>query len=418
MVSGIGLITPLGINLESSWENLIHGKSGIKKIPDTWPNTADLPSKVAGYIPNIDEDPVHGFNARLYVEGRDIKTMDRFIVLSIAAAKQAIDDAGIKFDTEAQQLETGVLFGAGIGGLICIENNVRILAEKGARRVSPFFIPASLINLAAGHISIRYGIRGPNLSVVTACSSGANAIGEAARIIMCGDANTMVCGGIEAAICPLGVAGFASARALSTKYNDAPESASRPWDKGRDGFVIGEGGAIVILEEYEVAKRRGAKIYGELIGYGLSGDAYHMTAPDPTGNGGRRAILMALKKARINPDQVDYINAHATSTQLGDIVEYKAVKEVFASNANFVMSSTKSATGHMLGGAGSAEAVFSLLAMRDGIVPPTLNLYEPEEEISGVNLVPLKAIEKKVDVSLSNSFGFGGTNASLVFRKV
>lgn len=419
VVSGIGLITPLGVTTELSWKNLIAGKTGIKQIPDCWPYVSDLTSKVAGYIPNIDEDHNNGFDIGMYVDGKDIKTMDRFIAFAIAATKQAMEDSGIIIETEEDQLRSGIVFGAGIGGLTCIENNASILRDKGARRVSPFFIPASLINLAAGHVSIRYKLRGPNLSVVTACASGAHAIGEAARLISYGEADIMVCGGVEAAICPLGIAGFASARALSTRYNNFPEKASRPWDKGRDGFVIGEGGAMLVLEEYTLAKKRGAKIYGELVGYGLTGDAYHITAPHPDGDGGYRAMLMALKKAGVCPEQVDYINAHGTSTQMGDIIEYRAVKKVFAERSDhIVMSSTKSATGHMLGGAGSAEAAFCLLAMRDSMIPPTLNLDDPDDEITGVNLVPHQSIEQKVNVSISNSFGFGGTNASLIFKKI
>ncbi len=418
VVTGVGMVTPLGANMEWTWKNLVAGKSGIRKIPEDLPYSTDLASKVIGYIPNIHEDPESGFDQNMYVNARDAKTMDRFIVLSIAAAKQAMEDSGFLTDTEDKQLSSGVLFGAGIGGLVCIENNAKILAEKGVRRVSPFFIPASLINLAAGHISINHKLRGPNLAVVTACASGSHAIGEAARIITCGDADMMLCGGVEAALCPLGIAGFTAARALSTRFNDTPEKASRPWDKRRDGFVMSEGGGMVVLEEYEQAKKRGARIYGELIGYGISGDAYHITAPEPYGNGAIRAMVMALRKANINPEQVDYINAHGTSTPPGDIVEYRAVKNVFTNHTDIIMSSTKSATGHMLGGAGSAEAIFCLLAMRDGIVPPTLNLEDPEDEISGINLVPNNALEKKINIVLSNSFGFGGTNTSLVFKKV
>ncbi len=417
VVTGVGLVTPVGPNASLSWTNIINSKSGIKAIPETLFPVDDLMCKIAAYIPTVDEDAILGFNPGDYIEGREIKTMDRFIHLAIGAAVQAVDDSGWDYKESSNPDRCGVLMGSGIGGLMCIENNANILAEKGARRISPFFIPASLINLASGHLSIRYNLKGPNYSVVSACASSANAIGEAGRIIAYDEADVMICGGSEAAICRLGIAGFAAARTLATKYNDSPEKASRPWDKERDGFVMGEGAGVVILEEFEHAKRRNAKIYGELVGYGLTGDAYHITAPDPQGDGGYRAMLAALNKAKVRPEQVDYINAHGTSTPLGDMIEYSAIKKLFQYNEKLAISSTKSAIGHLLGGAGSVEAIFSLLAMRDNIVPPTLNLDNPENDCD-MNLVPHFAIQKVVNLALSNSFGFGGTNASLLFRKI
>ena len=328
----------------------------------------------------------------------------------------AMEDSGYKAETEEQQLRSGVLMGAGIGGLQTIEQGALTVRDQGPRRLSPFFIPSALINLTSGHVSIKYGFKGPNHAVVTACATGTHAIGDAARIIANNEADVMIAGGSEAAICPLGVAGFAQARALSTKYNDTPELASRPWDKNRDGFVMGEGGGALVLEEYEHAKKRGAKIYAEVVGYAMTGDAYHITAPG--GNGGLRAMQTALKYAGLNPEDVDYINAHGTSTPLGDMVEFNAVKAVFGENKKVSMSSTKSTIGHLLGAAGAVEAIYSILAMQNSLVPPTVNLIEPEEATEGFDLVPLKAKEKQVNVALSNSFGFGGTNGTLIFKKV
>lgn len=425
VVTGIGLITSLGLDVETSWKNLINSKSGIKKIPPSLFSTENISSKVAGYITTIDEDSINGFDPSKYIDNKHIRSMDRFIMFTVAAAAQAVKDSGIEIKNDEEAYRSGVLIGAGIGGLLCIENNANILlkndvdGEKGPKRISPFFIPASLINLASGHVAIQYNLKGPNYSIVTACASSAHSIGEAARIITCDEADVMICGGSEAAICRLGVAGFAAARSLSTGYNDTPEKASRPWDKNRDGFVIGEGGGIIVLEEYEKAKKRGAKIYGELVGYGLTGDAYHITAPDPNGDGGFRAMQNACRKAKITPDQIDYINAHGTSTKIGDIIEYNSIKRIFDGyNAKKVaISSTKSSIGHLLGGAGAVEIIFSLLAMRDNVVPPTLNLDNKEEECE-MNLVPYTSIQKKVDVILSNSFGFGGTNAAVLFKKI
>lgn len=414
VVTGVGLVTPLGCGVGPVWDGLTHGRSGLGKI--TRYDVSDLPARVAGQVPEGTESGA--FNIDDWVPGKDQKKMDRFIHYGMAAAIQAVEDAGWKPE-DAESLErTGVLIGSGIGGLPLIEENSILLKESGPRKISPFFIPASLINLTSGHVSIKYGFKGPNHSVVTACSTGAHAIGDAGRLIQFGDADVMVAGGAEAAVCRIGIAGFAAARALSTQYNDTPEKASRPWDSGRDGFVMGEGAGIVVLEEYEHAKRRGAHIYGELIGYGLSGDANHITAPHPEGDGGFRAMKNALNRAGINVDQVDYINAHGTSTPLGDMIELNTVKRLFGEHAyKLSMSSTKSSIGHLLGAAGSVEAIFCLLAMRDNIAPPTLNLENPSEGCD-IDLVPLKAKERPINTVLSNSFGFGGTNASLVFRKV
>ncbi|KIE05350.1 3-oxoacyl-[acyl-carrier-protein] synthase 2 [Candidatus Jidaibacter acanthamoeba] len=416
VITGIGLVTPLGADAKSSWENLIRGKSGIKKIPLELFDTSDLNTRIAGLVPGKDEQC--GLDLEKYIPLKETRKMDKFIHYAIAAATQAVDDAGWVPSNDEQREQTGVLIGSGIGGLAVIEETANILAEKGARRVSPFFIPASLINLASGHISIKYGFKGPNHAVVTACSTGAHAIGDAARLIALSDADVMVAGGSEAAVCRLGIAGFNACKALSTNFNDTPEKASRPWDEARDGFVMGEGAGVVVLEEYEHAKKRGAKIYAEVVGYGLSGDAYHMTAPAPDGNGGLRSMQMALKKAEINPEEVGYINAHGTSTPLGDIIELNAVKTLFKDHAyKLMMSSTKSSIGHLLGAAGSVEAIFSILSMQHGIIPPTLNLDNPSEGCD-IDLVAHTAKEKKIEVALSNSFGFGGTNASLLFKKV
>jgi 3-oxoacyl-[acyl-carrier-protein] synthase II len=400
--------------VEATWERLLRSESGIRPI--TGFDVSDLPVRIGGQVPL--GDAPHAFRPDEWVPPKEQKKMDDFIIFAISAATQAITDSGWVPQTDEERERTGVMIGSGIGGLREIERTVLEMKEKGARRVSPFFIPSCLINLASGHVSIQYGFKGPNHSVVTACSTGAHAIGDAGRLIQFGDADVMVAGGAESAICRIGIAGFAAARALSASRNEAPEKASRPWDKGRDGFVMGEGAGVVVLEEYEHARKRGAKIYGELVGYGLSGDAYHITAPTSDGNGGYRAMQAALKRAGLTPADVDYINAHGTSTPLGDEIELGAVKRLFGEAAKTVsMSSTKSSIGHLLGAAGSVEAIFCILAMRDQIAPPTLNLEDPSDGCD-MDLVPLKAKKRKIEVVLSNSFGFGGTNASLVFKKL
>jgi len=412
VVTGIGLVTPLGVGAETVWQRLIKGQSGIGSIQSF--DVSDLPAKIAGQVPRGDTAS-GSFNADDWVAPKEQRKMDEFIVYALAAAEQAVADAGWKpEDTEARE-RTGVMIGSGIGGLPGITEGAITLHERGPRRLSPFFIPSNLINLASGHVSIRYGFRGPNHAVVTACSTGAHAIGDAARLILWDDADVMVCGGAEAAICRLGIAGFAAARALSTNFNDDPTKASRPWDQARDGFVMGEGAGVVVLEELEHAKKRGAKIYAEVLGYGMSGDAHHITAPAENGDGAYRSMRNALKRAGLGPDKIDYINAHGTSTPLGDEIELGAVKRLFGEHAyKLSMSSTKSSIGHLLGAAGSVEAIFSILAMRDGIVPPTLNLENPSPGCD-IDLVPRHAKERPVRYALSNSFGFGGTNASLVF---
>ena len=415
VVTGLGLVTPLGVGVETVWKRLIEGKSGVRAIQNF--DVSDLAAKIAGQIPR-GETSAGDFNADDWVPPKDQRKMDDFIVYAMAAAEQAVADAEWKPTDEEERERTGVMIGSGIGGLPGINEGSLTLSEKGPRRLSPFFIPSSLINLGSGHVSIRYGFKGPNHAVVTACSTGAHAIGDAARLIMWDDADVMVAGGTEAAICRLGIAGFAAARALSTGFNDEPTRASRPWDKDRDGFVMGEGAGIVVLEELEHAKKRGAKIYAEVIGYGLTGDAYHITAPSEDGHGAFRAMRNALKRAGLTPDKIDYINAHGTSTPLGDEIELGAVKRLFGDAAYKVsMSSTKSAIGHLLGAAGSVEAIFSILAMRDSVLPPTLNLENPSPGCD-IDLVPLHAKERRVQYALSNSFGFGGTNASLVFGQV
>jgi 3-oxoacyl-[acyl-carrier-protein] synthase II len=412
VVTGIGLVTPLGIGTDNTWRRLLAGESGLRSIQSF--DVSDLPAKIAGQVPRGSTEEGL-FNTDDWVPPKDQKKMDLFIVYAIGAAVQAVEDSGWKPQDDESRERTGVMIGSGIGGLPGIAEMALTLHERGPRRVSPFFIPASLINLASGNVSIRYGFKGPNHAVVTACSTGAHALGDAARLIQIDDADVMVCGGAEAAICRLGMAGFAASRALSTNFNDTPSRASRPWDKDRDGFVMGEGAGIVVLEEYEHAKKRGAKIYGELIGYGMSGDAHHVTAPAEDGYGAFRSMRNALKRANLAPDQIDYINAHGTSTPLGDEIELGAVKRLFGEHAyKLSMSSTKSAIGHLLGAAGSVEAIFSILAMRDGIAPPTLNLDNPSEGCD-IDLVPKQAKERKIRHVLSNSFGFGGTNASLIF---
>lgn len=412
VVTGIGLVTPLGSGVEAVWERLLQAQSGIGSIQSF--DVSDLPCKIAGQVPQ-GEAAEGRFNADDYMAPKDQRKVDRFIVYGVAASQQAVEDAGWTPEDEESLERTGVLIGSGIGGLETICDGAITVHERGPRRLSPFFIPSALINLASGQVSIRYGFKGPNHSVVTACSTGAHAIGDASRLIALGDADVMVAGGAEAAVCRMGVAGFAAARALSTGYNDTPEKASRPWDEGRDGFVMGEGAGIVVVEELEHAKKRGAKIYAEVVGYGLSGDAHHITAPAEDGNGGFRAMRNALQRAGLDSGAIDYINAHGTSTPLGDEIELGAVKRLLGEHATRVsMSSTKSAIGHLLGAAGSVEAIFSILAIRDGVVPPTLNLDQPSEACDGVDLVPHQAKERPVRYALSNSFGFGGTNASLV----
>jgi len=419
VVTGMGMVTPLGMGVDHNWAEITAGKSGIRKIESF--DVSDITSKIAGIIPRSDsENPQNGaFNPDLYWEPKEQRKVDIFITYGMAAAHEAIEDSGYKPETEEQQNRTGVLIGSGIGGLDEIYKTSTLMNEKGPRRISPFFVPASLINLVSGHVSIKYGYRGPNHSVVTACATGTHAIGDAARLIAFDDADVMIAGGAEGAVCRLGLAGFAAARALTTGYNDTPEKASRPWDRDRDGFVIGEGAGIVVLEEYEHAKKRGAKIYGEIIGYGLSGDAHHITSPAEDGNGGYRAMEAALKRAKVNPDQVDYINAHGTSTPVGDGIEFGAVKRLFANALDTMsMSSTKSAIGHLLGAAGAVEVIYSLKAMQTAVLPPTLNLDNPSESCQGIDLVPKVAKNKEVNIALSNSFGFGGTNASVVFKKI
>ncbi len=412
VVTGIGLVTPLGVGREHVWKRLLNAESGISSIQSF--DVSDLPAKIAGQVPR--GDIVSGkFNPDDSVTPKDQKKMDDFIVMAIAAAQEAVEDSGWKPTDEESQNRTGVMIGSGIGGLNGIYETSIILKEKGPRRVSPFFVPSCLINLASGHVSIKYGFRGPNHSVVTACATGSHAIGDAARLIAFEDADVMVAGGTEATISRIGIAGFAAARALSTGFNDRPTEGSRPWDKDRDGFVMGEGSGIVVLEEYEHAKKRGAKIYAELVGYGLSGDAYHITAPSEDGSGGYRAMEAALKRARMPVDAIDYINAHGTSTPLGDEIELGAVKRMFGPHAyKLTMSSTKSAIGHLLGAAGAVEAIFSILALRDQVAPPTLNLNNPSDGCD-IDLAPKEAKRRKIRAALSNSFGFGGTNASLIF---
>ena len=410
VVTGLGLVTPLGGSVEQTWTRLIAGQSGAGPI--TRFDASDYSCRIACEVKPADFDP------NLRVDHKIQRQVDPFIVYGIDAAGQALEDAGLTDMPEADRLRAGALIGSGIGGLPGIAEEAIVLFERGPRRVSPHFVHGRLINLVSGQVSIKYGLMGPNHAVVTACSTGAHAIGDAARLIALDDADVMVAGGTEATICPIGIAGFAQARALSTGFNDEPTRASRPWDKGRDGFVMGEGAGIVVLEEYERAKKRGAKIYGEVVGYGLTGDAYHVTAPHPEGSGAFRSMQMALKRAGLNPGDIDYVNAHGTSTPMGDELELGAVKRLFGADIGKVsMSSTKSAIGHLLGGAGAVESIFTLLALRDQIVPPTLNLEDPCEGAEGVDLVPWKAKERKVEAVLNNSFGFGGTNATVVFKK-
>jgi len=414
VVTGLGLVTPLGGDVETTWNNLIAGKSGIAAI--TRFDTSEQKAKIAGEVKP--KDHPMGFDPDKRVDHKVQRQVDPFIVYAIDAAGQALEDAGLIDMDEATKERAGVSIGSGIGGLPGIESESLVLAEKGAGRVSPHFVHGRLINLTSGQVSIKYGLMGPNHSVVTACSTGAHSIGDAARMIKDDDADIMLAGGAESTINPLGVAGFAQARALNTSYNDRPEQASRPYDKNREGFVMGEGAGVVVLEEYEHAKARGAKIYAEVVGYGLSGDAYHVTAPHPEGRGAELAMLMALKKAGLKPEDIDYVNAHGTST-MADTIELAAVKRVLGDDLHGAsMSSTKSAIGHLLGGAGAVEAIFCILAIRDQIVPPTLNLDDPDEGTEGVDLVPHNAKKRPVRAVLSNSFGFGGTNASLIMKAV
>ena len=415
VITGLGMVTPLGNGVEANWSAVLNGKSGLRQV--THFETSDISCRIAGMVPGADEE--NGLQLDNFIEPKEQRKLDRFIQFGIVAAIEAVENSGWKPTALSDQDRTGVMIGSGIGGLQTIVETTELLNDRGPRRISPFFIPSALINLISGHVSIRYQFRGPNHSVVTACSTGAHAIGDAARLIALDDADVMVAGGAEAAVCRLGLAGFAAARALSTSYNDDPTAGSRPWDKARDGFVMGEGAGVVVLEELEHAKARGATIYGEVKGYGLSGDAYHITAPADDGNGGYRAMEAALKRAGLSPSDIDYINAHGTSTPLGDLIEAGAVKRLLGDAASSVsMSSTKSATGHLLGAAGAIEAIYSTLAVYNGAVPPTLNLTDPEPVMDGMDLVPLKSKTRKVRNAMSNSFGFGGTNASLIIGEV
>ncbi len=418
VVTGIGAVTPLSSNAESTWKKLLNSESGIGNI--SLFDTTDCPCKIAGEVKYAKEGDTNPdlFYIDNIIDTKEQRKMDRFIHFAVAAADQAIADSGWKAESEEQKYRTGIMMGSGIGGLPAIEKTTIGVREKGVRKITPFFIPSSLINLASGQISIRHGFMGPNHAVVTACASGSHAIGDSARMIEYGDVDVMVAGGAEAAICEVGVGGFAALRALSTAFNENPTAGSRPWDKDRDGFVMGEGAGVVVLEEYEHAKKRGAKIYAEVVGYGMSGDAYHITAPESTGRGSTYAMKLALQHAGINPDQIDYINAHGTSTPLGDEIEVNSVKKIFGDHSyKLSMSSTKSATGHLLGAAGAIEAIFSILAIRDNVAPPTLNLENPSEGCD-IDLVAKTAKQRKIDTIMSNSFGFGGTNACLVLKRI
>ena len=422
VITGLGMVTPLGWGVEHTWKALLAGKSGAGRISSF--DTTDYACKIACEVPRVDgrggggPDIAGSFDPDKVMSSKDQRRIDDFILYAMAAADEAVRDAGWTPEDNHERERTGVIIGSGIGGLNSIAATAIELHEKGPRRVSPFFIPSALINLASGQVSIRYGFKGPNHSVVTACATGAHAVGDASRLIMFGDADVMIAGGAEAAVCPLGIAGFIACRAMSTSFNDTPEKASRPYDKGRDGFVMGEGAGVLVLEEYEHAKARGAKIYAEVCGYGLAGDAYHITAPADDGDGGFRAMRGAIGHAGIKASDIDYINAHGTSTPLGDEIELGAVERMLGDAAGKVtMSSTKSAIGHLLGAAGAVEAAFTALAIRDQIAPPTINLDNPSVE-TAIDLVPHKAKPMKIDYALSNSFGFGGTNASLILRKV
>ncbi len=411
VITGMGIVSPVGTGVEYAWKNILAGKSGVRKI-DSF-DVSDLASQIAG-IPQQGTDAGQ-FNPDAVVEPREQRKLDKYALYGIVAADEAIKDAGLD-NYAGDKTRIGVSIGSGIGGFNTIYDNCIELHDGGPRRVSPFFIPKGIINMAAGNISIKYGLKGPNISIVTACATGAHSIGEAMRMIKYGDADIMVCGGTEGAVSRIALAGFSAMRALSTR-NDAPEKASRPWDKNRDGFIMAEGAGVLVLEEYEHAVARGAKIYAEVAGYGMSADAYHITAPAPDGEGGKRAMMSALADAGLNPSDVDYINAHGTSTGLGDVGELSAVQSLFG-DANASMSSTKSMTGHLLGAAGAVEAIFCACAIRDGVVPPTINLDEPEDAVGNFDLVPHVAKQRNVDVAISNSFGFGGTNASIVLKKI
>ncbi|TAK49928.1 MAG: beta-ketoacyl-[acyl-carrier-protein] synthase II [Xanthobacteraceae bacterium] len=415
VVTGLGMVSPLGCGVEATWQRVLKGDSGARRI-DMF-DVSDLPSQVACIVPRGDGSN-DTFNPDHWMNPRDQRRVDDFIIYSMAAARQALDDAGWRPSTEEERVVTGTMIGSGIGGIAGIAETAVVLKERGPRKVSPFFIPGRLINLCSGYVSIEFGLKGPNHAVVTACSTGAHAIGDAARLIALGDADVMVAGGSESPINRIAMAGFCALRALSTGFNDRPEKASRPYDKDRDGFVMGEGAAIVVLEEYEHARARGAKMYAEVIGYGLSGDAYHITAPSEDGDGAFRCMSMAMRRAGLAASDIDYINAHGTSTPLGDEIELGAVQRLVGNAASRIsMSSTKSSVGHLLGAAGAAEAIFSILAIRDNIAPPTINLDNPSVE-TAIDLVPHTARPRQIDTVLSNSFGFGGTNASLILRRV
>jgi 3-oxoacyl-[acyl-carrier-protein] synthase II len=415
VVTGLGMVSPLGCGVETTWKRILNSESGARKI-DTF-DVSDLTSRIACVVPRGDGSN-GSFNPDQWMEHKDQRKVDDFIIFAMCAAKQALDDAGWHPATEDERCATGVMIGSGIGGLSGIADGAVLLKERGPRKLSPFFIPGRLINLASGYVSIAHGLKGPNHSVVTACSTGAHAIGDASRLIALGDADVMVAGGTESPIGRLAMAGFCAMRALSTNFNDAPQKASRPYDKDRDGFVMGEGAGIVVLEEYEHAKKRGARIYAEIIGYGMSGDAYHITAPTPDGDGAYRCMSMALKRAGITASDLDYINAHGTSTPLGDEIELGAAQRLLGNAASTVsMSSTKSSTGHLLGAAGAVEAIFCILAIRDNIAPPTINLDNPSVD-TAIDLVPQKPRQREIRVALSNSFGFGGTNASVIMQRM
>ena len=415
VVTGLGMVTPLGVGVDHNWSQIIAGETGIGRI--TGFEVDDLACQIAGQVPGADQPG--GLDMDAFIEPREQRKQDRFIQLGIVAAQLAVEDSGWKPEDRESQNRTGVMIGSGIGGLETIVQTDQLMNERGPRRITPFFIPSALINLVSGHVSIKYGFRGPNHAVVTACSTGAHAIGDSARMVALDDADVMVAGGAEAAVCRIGMAGFAAARALSTGYNDAPEKGSRPWDTGRDGFVMGEGAGVVVLEELEHARARGATIYGEIKGYGMSGDAYHITAPAEDGDGGFRAMEAALKRAGLAASEIDYVNAHGTSTPLGDLIEAGAVRRLLGDAVGSVsMSSTKSATGHLLGAAGAIEAIYSIKAVQTGDLPPTLNLEDPEEAVADFDLVPLKSRKREVRNAMSNSFGFGGTNASLIIGQV
>mgnify|MGYP003327511968 FL=1 len=415
VVTGLGMVTPLGVGVDHNWSQIIAGKTGINRI--TGFDVDDLACQIAGQVPGADAPG--GLDLDAFIEPREQRRMDRFIQLGVVAAQLAVEDSGWMPEVRESLNRTGVMIGSGIGGLETIVQTDQLMNDRGPRKISPFFIPSALINLVSGHVSIKYGFRGPNHAVVTACSTGAHAIGDAARMVALDDADVMVAGGAEAAVCRIGMAGFAAARALSTGYNDSPEKGSRPWDTGRDGFVMGEGAGIVVLEELEHARARGATIYAEIKGYGMSGDAYHITAPAEDGDGGYRAMEAALKRAGLGAEEIDYVNAHGTSTPLGDLIEAGAVRRLLGDAVGSVsMSSTKSATGHLLGAAGAIEAIYSIKAVQTGDLPPTLNLEDPEEAVADFDLVPLKSRKREVRNAMSNSFGFGGTNASLIIGQV